>query len=460
MTHEMPKDFFWGNSVSSMQTEGDWSNEDGKSPSVYDIREAGPDKMDWAVTIDEYHRYEEDFDLMKAMNMNMYRFQISWSRVVVDGDGEFNEAGIAYYDKYIDALIARGIEPMINLYHFDMPLALAEKYNGFLDRHVVDAFVRYGQEMIKRFGHKVKYWITFNEHNLYFTDLAFEIGGYTKGDKSLSDLYTIFHHTMLAHAGVENFIRDNYPDLKIGGMLAYSEGYPATSKPVDVLAARKVDEFLNYNLFDMFVHGRYSNEVLTFVKNNNIDMDYRPEDDAILGRQKSDFVSFSYYQTWTINGDKIPAGTAPNYYLNYGGEMSRFLEANEWNWTIDPLGLRDILSKLYSRYQLPLFPIENGLGLREEWDGENEIQDDQRIAYHRDHLAAMKDAMFEDGVPVLGYLAWGLIDIPSSSGNMDKRYGAVYVNRTNDEIRDLKRVPKKSFYWFQKAFGSNGEELD
>ncbi|QBO36477.1 glycoside hydrolase family 1 protein [Periweissella cryptocerci] len=458
MEHKMPKDFFWGNSVSSMQTEGAW-NEGGKSKSVYDVRPATENSMDWNITIDEYHRYEEDFDLMKEMNMNMYRFQISWSRVVVDGDGEFNEEGIEFYSKQIDALLARGIEPMICLYHFDMPLALAEKYNGFLDRHVVDAFVRYSNEMVKRFGDRVKYWITFNEHNLYFMDLAYNIAGAEKAEKSLDNLYQIFHHTMLAHAHVANNIHENYPDLQIGGMLAYAETYPATSKPVDILAARKVDEFLNYNLLDAFVHGRYSHEVLTFVKNEGINMDYLPEDDEVLGKMTSDWLSFSYYRTDTVNADLIPAGTAPNHYLDFANEHNRFLESNEWNWTIDPLGLRDIISKMYSRYGVPVFPIENGIGWREEWDGKNEIQDDIRIKYHRDHIQAMKDAMFIDGAQVIGYLGWGLIDIPSSSGNMDKRYGMVYVNRTNADVMDLKRVPKKSFHWFKEVLADNGDDL-
>ena len=160
------ENFYWGNSVSSMQTEGAW-NAEGKGKSVYDIKEATEFSSDWKVATDSYHRYEEDFDYMQDLGMNMYRFQISWSRVNPTGDGAFNEAGIEFYDRFIDSLISRGIEPMICLYHFDMPLHLAEKYNGFLSKEVVSAFSRYGIEMIKRFGHKVKHWITFNEQNAF-----------------------------------------------------------------------------------------------------------------------------------------------------------------------------------------------------------------------------------------------------------------------------------------------------
>jgi 6-phospho-beta-glucosidase len=441
-----------------MQTEGAW-DEGGKGLSVYDVREATEKTMDWHDAIDEYHRYAEDLDLMQQMNMNMYRIQISWSRVNPKGDGEWNEEGIAYYSDLIDAMLARGIEPMICLYHFDMPLHLAKGYNGFMARHTVDAFVAYSKEMLARFSDRVKYWITFNEHNLYFTDEVFEISGYHSGARTLEDMYRIFHHTMLAHAQVDALVHENYRDVKIGGMLAVAACYPATSKPEDVFANRQIDEFLNNNLNDAFVHGHYSREVLTYVANNNIDWDFQVGDAEILAKMHADFLSFSYYRTDTINADLIPVGEAPNRYLNTGNEKNRFLQANEWDWTIDPLGFRTMISTMYARYHVPVFPIENGIGWREDWDGTNPIADDYRIAYHREHIQAMQDAMFIDGAEVIGYLGWGLIDIPSSHADMEKRYGAVYVNRSNHDLKDMRRVPKKSFEWFKQAYGSNGGDL-
>lgn len=435
-----------------MQTEGGW-NEGGKGLSVYDIRSATDHTMDWHVAIDNFHDYEKDLDLMKEMNMNMYRFQISWSRVCPTGDGAFNEEGIEFYSRLIDDLLARGIEPMICLYHFDMPLALAEKYNGFLSRHVKDAFVSFGKEMIRRFSSRVKYWIVFNEHNLYFTDETFQISGYEKGDRSLSDLYAIFHHTMLAHCEISAYLHKFDQTAKIGGMVAYTEIYPASTAPADNLAVRKQEEFLYQNLCDVYTYGRYSNEVMTFVKNNKIDMDYLSgEDDAILAAGKADFISFSYYRSALLDASLIPAGEAPNRYLNEGLCLDETLPASPWKWTIDATGFRNIITRLYNQFGLPIFPIENGIGLYEEWDGQNEIQDDQRIQYHRAHIQAMKDAIFIDGADVIGYLGWGLIDIPSSHADMNKRYGAVYVNRTNHELLDLKRVPKKNLSIGLSAF--------
>lgn len=457
-SRKMPKDFFWGNSVSSMQTEGAW-NIDGKGLSVYDVRPATADTADWHDAIDGYHRYDEDLDLMQAMHMNMYRIQVSWSRVIPDGDGAVNEAGLAFYDRLVNAMLQRGITPMICLYHFDMPLALAQKENGFMSRHTVDAFVRFGQLIIDHFADRVPYWITFNEHNLYFTDEVFNISGYQTGDQTLNDLYTIFHHTMLAHARLDTYVHTKFPQLKIGGMVAATPVYPATAKPNDVLVAQQLNQFLYQNLNEAFVQGHYDHQVLTYVAQHGIDYDHQTGDDAILAKMHADFLAFSYYQTLTVNADLIPAGTAPNEMLNFGGATNRFLQTTDWGWGIDPLGFRTFMTDLYNRYQVPVFPIENGIGCREHWDGEHAITDDKRIHYHAEHLKAMKDAMFIDGTKVLGYLGWGLIDIPSSHADMEKRYGMVYVNRSNHDLKDLRRVPKKSFYWLQSVLAKNGDEL-
>lgn len=446
--------FFWGNSVSSMQTEGGW-NQGGKSLSVYDIREASDEVSDWHFANDNYNHYTEDFDLMKDLGMNMYRFQISWSRVVRDGDGEFNEEGIAYYSKFIDDLIARGIEPMICLYHFDMPLHLAKNYNGFLSKYVKDAFIRFGKEMVDRFHNRVKYWITFNEQNIFHFREGFHISGYMNGDESIEDLYQIAHNVMVCHAEITNYIHEK-TDAKIGGMLAYSEVYPASPRPEDVKVAREWDEFVNQTLVECFVNGAYSRQHLAYAKNHGIDMNIAEGELEAIAKMTSDFISFSYYSSTTLSAQPIPEGTPPNFYMDYGQQMNPYIESTEWNWQIDPLGFRDVLNKLYQRYRIPVFPIENGIGVRESWDGVHPIQDDYRIAYHKEHIKEMFLAMKEDGVEVIGYLGWGLIDILSSKGDMEKRYGLVFVNRTNHDLKDMKRVPKKSYAWFKDMIASGG----
>lgn len=440
-----------------MQTEGAW-NEGGKGKSVYDIRPAGELASDWKVATDSYHRYAEDFDHMQDLGMNMYRFQISWSRVNPDGDGAWNEEGIAFYDKFIDELLARGIEPMVCLYHFDMPLHLAEKYNGFIRKEVVEAFTRYGIEMVKRFGHKVKHWLSFNEQNVFSIPEAFRTSGYLQGEETLQELYQIQHNVMVCHANIANYIHEQ-TDCKISGMLSYQEVYPATCHPEDVRVTREFDEFVNNNLLEAFTYGHYSKEFLKYLEVHKIQLEISEEEMKSISHLRSDYLSFSYYRSTTLDHTKIPEGTAPNYYLEVGQKDNPYIDTTEWNWQIDATGFRDVLDKIYFRYHLPVFPIENGIGVIEEWDGVNEIQDDYRIDYHRAHIQALKDAVEIDGIDCLGYLGWGLIDILSSQGDMRKRYGVVYVNRENHDLKDLRRVKKKSYHWLKEVIHSNGEKL-
>jgi len=458
MTKKLTEGFLWGNSVSSMQTEGAW-NEGGKGKSVYDIREASEFASDWKVATDSYHRYREDFDHMQDLGMNCYRFQIAWSRVCPQGDGEFNEEGIAFYERFINDLLARNIEPMVCLYHFDMPLALAEKYNGFTDRRVMEAFIRYGREMIDRFGERVKYWLTFNEQNIFHMPEAFKVSGYMRGEQSLRDLYLIQHHTMMAHVHLTHYLHDTKPGQLMGGMLAHQLVYPATCKPRDIFCAQQYDEFLNQNLLRVYAGEGYSPEVLAVVQREGFGDIYRQDDLALLATVKNDFMAFSYYASKTLDSDAIPEHTPINNYMEYGDKPNPWLEATEWNWQIDPLGFRTIITRYYNDWRLPVFPIENGIGVIESWDGENMIEDDYRIDYHREHINAMKAAIFEDGAEVIGYLGWGLIDILSSKGDMRKRYGVVYVNRENHDLKDLKRVPKKSYAWLKQVIHSNGDNM-
>lgn len=453
----MNKQFYWGNSSSSMQTEGGW-NEGGKSLSVYDIVEPSDNRSDWHFANDNYHSFEEDYDLMKDLGMNMYRFQISWSRCVKDGDGEFNEEGLAFYDRLIDGLLKRNITPMICMYHFDMPLHLANEYNGFLSKKVTEDFIRFGKKLIDRYSDKVKYWITFNEQNLYHDPYVFKIAGALNCEKTEEQIFQIAHNIMYAHCSLCSYLHET-SDAKIGGMLAYSEVYPATCKPEDILASRKIDEFMNMTLLDAFSKGHYSDEWLKYIENKNIDLKATQEELDVIKNHTEDYIAFSYYRSTTINSDKIPNDVGPTYYLQYGGQDNPYIETTEWNWQIDPLGFRDVLNKIHKRTGMDVFPIENGIGVQEEWDGVHEIEDDYRIAYHKEHIEQMFNAIHEDGVPVLGYLGWGLIDILSSQGDMRKRYGVVYVNRTNHDLKDMKRVPKKSYHWLKKVIQSNGEEL-
>ena len=348
---------------------------------------------------------------------------------------------------------------MICLYHFDMPLSLAERFNGFTDRRVMEAFIRYGQKMIDCFGDKVKWWLTFNEQNLYHMPDAFLISGYMRGEKTLRELYQIQHHVMMAHVHLTQYLHQAKPQCLMGGMLAHALVYPATCKPRDILCAQQLDEFLNQNLLRAFAGEGYSPEVMHVVAREGLEDIYRAEDLTLMAQVKIDYLAFSYYASKALDSDPIPPGTPVNYYMQFGDKKNDYLEATEWGWQIDPLGFRTIITRYYNDWRLPVFPIENGIGVIESWDGVNQVADDYRIAYHRDHINAMKEAIFDDGAQVIGYLGWGLIDILSSQGDMRKRYGVVYVNRENHDLKDLKRVPKKSYAWLKRVIHSHGAEM-
>jgi Beta-glucosidase/6-phospho-beta-glucosidase/beta-galactosidase len=283
-----------------------------------------------------------------------------------------------------------------------------------------------------------------------------KIAGALETPETLENILTISHHVMLAHAQVANYLHETTTD-QIGGMLAYTELYPATAKPADNFYTEQINQFYNYNLLDAFTGRGYVPAFLNLIAQNHFQM-IQPGDLDIIKQQRSDFLPFSYYRSTTLSADKI---TDLTQLLTKGGAFkdNPYLQTTEWNWQIDPLGFRNIIVKMWNRYRLPIFPIENGIGVIEEWDGQHEIQDDYRIVYHREHLQAMKDAMEIDGADVLGYLGWGLIDILSSQADMRKRYGVVYVNRTNHDLRDMKRVPKKSYHWLKKVIAANGADL-
>lgn len=460
MTVSLPKGFLWGNSVSSMQYDGA-QHEGGKGPSVYEHKPGA-----WEEAIDGYHRFREDNELMAEMGMNCLRFQTSWSRIMPEGEGEVNQEGLLYYENLADDLLANGIAPMVCLYHFDMPLALAEKYHGFASKHVVDAFVDYAKVVIDALAPKVKWWITFNEQNLYGLPMAFDIAGAPvpadpTAPEHEAEVYQIAHNVMVAHARVVNYLHENYPDCKIGGMCAFTPVYPATPAPADVLAATQAERFGSWIVLDTCARGAYPSYYTAYLHHRGISLDMSAEEIAQIQRMRNDFSAISYYQSSCVSAGNL-SDDVPACALGWVGSCKNpHVEANEWGWNIDATGYRRAITEIWERCGLPVFSLENGIGWREKLpeDG-SAVADDYRITYHRDHIQALKDSVELDGAEVIGYLGWGLIDIPSSSGDIEKRYGAVYVDYAAQGADHLKRMPKKSFAWFRQAFSSNGEDLD
>ena len=452
----LAKGFLWGNSVSSMQYDGA-EFEGGKGPSVY--RTFGPV---WEEAVDGYHRFHEDDELMREMGVNCYRFQTSWSRVVPTGEGASNPEGLAYYEALVDDLLAQGIEPMVCLYHFDMPLALAERYGGFASKHVVDAFVDYAKVVIDALAPKVRWWITFNEQNLYGLPMTYRIAGAPEPEDPRDErqIFQIEHNIMVAHARVANYLHENYPAAKIGAMCAFTPLYPASADPHDIMAATVADRFANWLVLDTASKGAYPRYFTSYLAHRGIELDVTARELSDIASMRNDFSACSYYRSQCVSASAISEDTPATSIADEGHVKNPALAANEWGWEIDPVGFRRALTEMYERCGLPVFPIENGIGWRESLPGDGSpVSDDYRIEYHRSHIQALKDAVELDGAEVIGYLGWGLIDIPSSSGDIEKRYGAVFVDYDGASGERLQRIPKKSFAWFKRAFESNGEDL-
>jgi 6-phospho-beta-glucosidase len=451
-TNVIPEGFFWGGAVTSFQTEGAW-NEDGKGLSLVDARPIKEGNSDWKTAVDFYHRYKDDIVLFKEMGFNSYRTSISWSRIFPDGEGEVNEKGLQFYDDLFDEMIAYGVEPVITLYHFDMPLALAEKYNGFASRKVVDLFERYARTVFKRFGQKVKYWLTFNEQNLVLPKPHHWGVKLDDAENEEALVYQTAHNAFVAHAKAVKALHELVPGGQMAGMVTYQVTYPNTCKPEDVIANMKAKELLVDFFFDVFANGEYPTYVTKDLERKGIMPVFEEGDAELLKENTVDYLSISYYQSQTVtaetaDGNSTKPELVPNPNLN----------SNEWGWSIDPIGLRVCLKDMYARYRLPIFITENGIGVREQLDENKTVEDNYRIDYLREHIKQMKIAM-EEGVDVIGYLTWGATDLISSGGQFEKRYGFIFVNRGETDLRDLKRYKKKSFDWYKNVIATNGEEL-
>lgn len=465
-----PENFLWGGAVAANQCEGAY-DEGGKGLSVQDVlprglrgeRTEAPTQDNLKLKgIDFYHRYKEDIRMFAEMGFKVLRTSIAWSRIFPSGDEEEpNEEGLQFYDRLFDECHKYGIEPLITISHYETPLGLAQKYDGWRSRKLIGFFERYCRTIFNRYKDKVKYWLTFNEINSLL-HAPFMSGGILTPPEKLSeaDLYQAVHHELVASALAVKIGHELMPGAKIGCMILGITVYPLTPDPQDVIAAMQKDRE-TMMFADIHARGRYPAYLLNYFEERGIRIRMEPQDEEIL-KNTVDFISFSYYSS-------ICETVHPELGESTGGNLSRgyknpYLKASEWGWQIDPMGLRYTLNKLYDRYELPLFIVENGLGAADELiltdDGEKTVLDDYRIDYLRQHLLQVREAI-HDGVEVMGYTSWGCIDLVSAStAQMRKRYGYIYVDRNDDGTGTLERYRKKSFWWYKKIIESNGEALD
>lgn len=468
MNKTFPENFLWGGAVAANQCEGAY-NEDGKGLSVQDVLPHGlksaPTKQPTAdnrklVGIDFYHRYKEDIRLFAEMGFRVFRTSIAWSRIFPNGDeAEPNEKGLQFYDDLFDECHKYGIEPLVTISHYETPLHLARTYNGWTDRRMIGFYENYAKTLFERYGSKVKYWLTFNEINSILHS-PFMSGGICTPKEELSEqnLYQAVHHELVASARVVKLAHEMLPEAKMGCMLLSMPIYPLTPSPDDMIVSM-TEEHKNDFFGDVQVRGRYPGYMLRYFREKGIELHMEPGDEEDL-LHTVDFVSFSYYMSVCGSADPEQKAGPGNI---IGGVPNPYLKASEWGWQIDPQGLRYTLNRYYDRYQKPLFIVENGMGAVDELvpdgNGSFTVEDDYRIDYLQKHLIQVREAI-EDGVPVMGYTAWGCIDLVSAStAELKKRYGFIYVDCNDDGTGTLKRYKKKSFEWYRNVIRTNGESL-
>ncbi len=481
-----PKNFLWGGATAANQVEGGW-NEGGKGMSVADCYSFDPalPKENWGdqwkhlkeayimealdpsssrfypkrYGSDFYHHWKEDIRLFAEMGFRAYRMSVAWSRIFPRGDEEEpNEAGLMFYDQIFDELKKYSIEPIVTISHYEMPLALALEYGGWKDRRVIEFYVRYANVLFRRYGDRVKYWMTFNEINSNLRHPFVSLGIITEqSENPVQDIFQASHHQFVASAMVTRDCHNMYPDAMVGCMISYQMPTPYSCDPDDL--QRCMEEQRNALFFsDVQANGRYPDYAARMLKERGAEIVMEPGDEEIIAAYPVDYVSFSYYMTMCVSAH-------PERHEGVGGNLfsatkNPYLESSEWGWQIDPKDLRVALNQLNDRYHKPIMIAENGLGAVDVISEDSKIHDPYRIDYLRAHIEQMKEAI-KDGVDLIGYTMWGCIDIVSAStSQMSKRYGFIYVDADDLGNGTYCRIKKDSFDWYAKVISSNGEILD
>lgn len=457
MANRFPDGFLWGASTSAFQVEGAWG-EGGRGKSTTDRGFGIPGITDGSVASDHYHRWKEDVDLMAELGLKTYRMSFSWCRIMPGATCEPNPEALAFYDGLIDYLLEKGIEPFVTLYHFECPQALVDEFGGWLDRRMIDAFARYAEVCFRHFKGRVKLWATINEQ-LIATASSVNTGDTeTDPKRHQGNTYQMSYHMSLAEHRAFELLHSIDPEAKIGPVCAIQVTYPLSSSPTDVMAALNAEEMEQFYMLDMSVRGSYSPYAASYLKREGFYLAVEPEDDAVLHGSTPDFIGINYYSSSCVKERTEPivfGGFPPWGAGDFVLCDNPRLEKTEWMPNgLDPIGLSIGMRKVHDRYGLPMIITENGMALSEEPDESGAIHDEQRIAYLSAHIAQVGE-LIEQGYPIFGYCPWSFVDVVSSHQGFAKRYGLVYVDRTDDDIRTCDRIRKDSFYWYQKVIAGN-----
>jgi beta-glucosidase len=439
-----PPDFLWGAATSSYQIEGAL-HEDGRGSSIWDVFAAMPGKVyqgqNGEPAADHYHRMPDDVALMAELGLNAYRFSIAWPRILPEGTGTVNQRGLDFYDRLVDTLLARGITPAVTLYHWDLPVPLHER-GGWLNRDTAYAFADYAEVVARRLGDRVHWWITHNEP-WCAAFLGYGIGVHAPGMQDMSAACAAGHHLLLSHGLALPRLRANVRSTaQLGITLNLYPIYPGDDRPETREAMERADDFSNRWFLDPVFQGRYPDGL--FAAMGAAEPPIQAGDLETIAAP-IDFLGVNYYSRKVVRALPADAPTsewAPNGYDEIMVPGAVYTQMGR-GWEIYPAGLTDLLVRLKQDYAPHALAVtENGAAFEDQWNGDGQVSDPQRLHYLRDHLQALGQALAQ-GVPVRGYFLWSLMDNFEWGEGYSKRFGVVYIDYASQ-----RRIVKDSGHWY------------
>ncbi len=446
-----PENFAWGTATSSYQIEGA-ANEDGRGESIWDRYSKTPGKVNDGsngdVACDHYHRYRDDIALMKDLGVKAYRFSIAWPRILPTGRGAVNAAGLDFYEKIVDTLLAAGIEPYVTLYHWDLPQKLQDE-GGWAFRPTAEAFAAYSEVVAKRLGDRVKKWITHNEP-WCASLLSHQIGIHAPGIKDYRTALAASHHLLLSHGMAVPILRECSKGAEVGITLNLTPTVPASRSAADIDAARHFDGYFNRWFLDPLFGRHYPADMIAdYIELGHLPAEgltvLQPGDLKIIA-VPCDFLGVNYYNRTVMRSDKVPEeqNAARTVHLAPKEEWT------EMGWEVYPDGLREILTRVHLEYgPAKLYVTENGASYSDGPDANGRVNDERRRVFLRDHFVAAKRAM-DAGAPLAGYFVWSLMDNFEWERGYTQRFGIVWV-----DYESQKRTPKVSALWYKRVIAAN-----
>lgn len=468
-----PKGFLWGGATAAVQMEGGYL-EDGKGLNVADIQicyakkggninytrkmleeriadvrsKAPKNYYPKHKAVDFYHRYKEYIALMAEAGFKAFRMSINWARIFPNADDEMpNEKGLQFYDDVFDELLRHGIEPIVTLTHYDMPLNIVMKYRGWYGRKTIDLYTRFATTCLKRYHTKVKYWIVINQINLIFGESFSSLGMVMdEYDDFNAAKYQAVHHEFVASALIKQEAKKIDENLQIGMMLADQMTYALTCDPINEKRAIMANRMKDYFYADVQLRGEYPGYAKKYFRDHNIHIQMHEDDLSIIRDHTMDFLAVAYYYSHCVDQE--------------GKKVSNpYTKATEWGWTIDSVGIYNAVAQYWDRYQKPIMIAENGIGVEETLSSDGHVHDNYRIEYQKKHIQELKEIL-EEEVNLFAYTMWAPFDIVSGNGcEMEKRYGLIYVDYDNQGKGSGKCIPKDSYYWYKHVIETNGKEL-